>query len=380
MEPSLTLFHLISIITTFLSVSMGFFLLFIKAKSNTSNKYLGLLVLTYSLFFIPGFQDALGWLEAFPHFIRLNFFAGVIVGPLTYLYCKSSIQIEKLKLKNNFWHIIPFVIGLVYYFPFFLLSPEEKIANYHGVISTGQIPEHRIVIVIISLLTMAYAFASIRLVKTYKNHIENTRSTIDVSLHKWLMFLAASLIAPIFVVILVTYTSNAIVSIPAALFTVATFIIIIYIALNLRPKFFHHFPHQIEKDETITQKYKGSNLQNHQKDLYQSKLLDFMEQEKPYLDPELSINQFSEQINIPSYYVSQIINEKLNCTFLDFVNQYRINEAKKKLMDASKNHFTVMAIAHDSGFNSKTAFYSAFKKNVGGTPNQFRKKEQLSAV
>jgi len=376
MESAFTFFHIISIIATFLSLSMGSFLLLIKSKSNVSNKYLGLLILSYSLFFIPGFIDSIGLLYEIPYFIRLNFYCGSLVGPLTYLYCKSSIHKENLHWKNILPHFVLFVILLIYYFPILLKSAEKKVSIYQTTISTGQVPESKFVITGLGFLTLGYTIVSIKLVLGYMAHIKNTHSSIDTSFHKWLLFLCLSLIAPIFATLLITISSNVVMSIPMGLFTIASFIFIIYIVLNMRPKFFHDFPHQIEdlKEEKI-KKYKGSNLQDYQKDIYQSKLIDYMKKDKPYLNPEMTINQFSDQVKIPSYYVSQIINEKLNCNFLDFVNQYRIEEAKTKLLDKSKNHFTIMAIAHESGFNSKTAFYSAFKKNVGGTPNQYRKKD-----
>ena len=75
----------------------------------------------------------------------------------------------------------------------------------------------------------------------------------------------------------------------------------------------------------------------------------------------------------PKHYLSQIINEKLNCNFLDFINGYRIDDAKDKLLDENYEHFTILAIAYEVGFNSKSAFYTAFKKNTNSTPSQYRK-------
>jgi len=98
-----------------------------------------------------------------------------------------------------------------------------------------------------------------------------------------------------------------------------------------------------------------------------------MAKEKPYLDPEINMNDFADQLSIPSSYVSQIINERLQSNFMDFINKYRIEEAKERLVDDSFKHYTIVTIAYDSGFNSKTTFYSAFKKHVGSTPSQYRK-------
>ena len=98
-----------------------------------------------------------------------------------------------------------------------------------------------------------------------------------------------------------------------------------------------------------------------------------MAKDKLYQSPELTLALFAEKVNIPSYYASQVINEKLDCNFFDFVNGYRIEAAMAMLVNPKYNHYTIVAIAFEAGFNSKSAFYSAFKKITNLTPSQFRK-------
>ena len=150
----------------------------------------------------------------------------------------------------------------------------------------------------------------------------------------------------------------------------------VFVSTLLKPELFRSFPHQMLLPNSIeekTLKYESSNLQEAQKEKYLNTVLSFFDNERPYLSQELTLADLAEQTKIPAHYLSQIINEKMNCNFLDFVNSYRVEEAKKMLAEDSSKNFTILSIAYDAGFNSKSTFYSAFKKHVGMTPSGFRK-------
>ena len=139
---------------------------------------------------------------------------------------------------------------------------------------------------------------------------------------------------------------------------------------------FHTSPHQlaiVEMEAEQKEKYEGSTLDPSQKEDYLQKLIAYVECEKPYYAPELNIMELSNQVKIPVNHLSQVINEKLNVHFLDFINGYRIKEVKEKLADPKLSHFTILTLAYESGFNSKSTFYAVFKKNEGMTPSEYRK-------
>lgn len=107
---------------------------------------------------------------------------------------------------------------------------------------------------------------------------------------------------------------------------------------------------------------------------YMNKLLRLMEAEKPHLNPNLTIAVLARKTGLPYYQLSMIINNQLNKNFFDFVNQYRIEEARRLLSEPSKITGTILQIAYDTGFNSKSSFNKAFKKYTGMTPTEFRRK------
>ena len=100
-----------------------------------------------------------------------------------------------------------------------------------------------------------------------------------------------------------------------------------------------------------------------------------MLEEEPYLDPNLTLRTLAEMMKIPSNHLSQLLNEGYGKNFADFVNTFRLETFKAKVADASQRHLTILALAYDSGFNSKTVFNTYFKKETGMTPKQFLKGE-----
>lgn len=100
-------------------------------------------------------------------------------------------------------------------------------------------------------------------------------------------------------------------------------------------------------------------------------LLKFMETEKPYLDDKLTLHKLAEQIHLPEKQLSLLINQHTGKHFFDFINEFRINDAKVLLKEQSQ--LTVLEVLYEVGFNSKSSFYTAFKKETNLTPTDYRK-------
>jgi len=119
-------------------------------------------------------------------------------------------------------------------------------------------------------------------------------------------------------------------------------------------------------------KYERSGLKDSDAEKYLTRLLKFMDTKKPYLDVDLTIQDVAETLNIPRHYLTQVINEKLNKNFYQFINEYRVEEVKNLLDNKDFEKFTMTAISFEAGFNSKSAFNSAFKEITGMTPTEYK--------
>ena len=106
---------------------------------------------------------------------------------------------------------------------------------------------------------------------------------------------------------------------------------------------------------------------------YTARLLNFINEEKPYLDPDLSLRSLAKQVDIHPNQLSWLLNESMGKNFNEFINHYRVEAFKLLSKDPSNKHLTLISLAYESGFNSKTVFNTYFKKETGLIPKEFLK-------
>ncbi len=104
-----------------------------------------------------------------------------------------------------------------------------------------------------------------------------------------------------------------------------------------------------------------------------NQLIELMEQQQPFLDPEINLVRLSEKLNITPHQLSYVINSGFGENFFQFINRYRVQKAKTLLLEGDQK-MTMLAVAFDSGFNSKTTFNTTFKKLTTQTPTEFKKR------
>jgi adenylate cyclase len=124
-----------------------------------------------------------------------------------------------------------------------------------------------------------------------------------------------------------------------------------------------------------SKKYQTSTLKEEDMKVYSQRLERCMSEEKPYLDPQLSLKDLAEKMELSPNHLSQLLNEKMGQNFAEFVNSYRLEEFKARVVAPAHQHLTILALAMDSGFSSKTVFNTFFKKKMGITPRKYWKEQ-----
>ena len=130
---------------------------------------------------------------------------------------------------------------------------------------------------------------------------------------------------------------------------------------------------KVKDAKPVLAKYKSSSLSGTDSQYHVQRLKSLMENERVYLDPELSLNSLALELKVNTTYLSQAINAELSTRFNDFLNAYRIEEAKLLLKNPDYDKYTIDAIAKKVGFKSVSAFYKAFRRHTGISPNQYKK-------
>jgi AraC-like DNA-binding protein len=357
-----------------IGIGQGFFvsvlLLTLNRGNKTANRLLGILIFLFSIS-ISGFAfirtDSY---KDFPYLIGLPSTVIFLFGPFFYFYVKE-LTAGQLKFKKKYiLNLIPFLVLIIYKLPFFLKSPEEKLASLK---SLGTFDESLVILIIQIIHLFIYLFFVKKLLNEYELKIKSAMSSLDKINLRWISvgmnaFIVIFGIMTIFIVLFISginIYSTYITIIP--LLVSITILAISYFGLT-QPII---IPFEIEINKS--KKYEKSSLTSKNSEKYLEKLLTIMESEKPFLNNDLTLQKLSEMLSVSQHHLSQIINEKLNQNFFDFVNSYRIEEAKRLLLDKRGELLTILAIAEEVGFNSKSAFNIAFKKYTSMTPTQFKK-------
>lgn len=135
----------------------------------------------------------------------------------------------------------------------------------------------------------------------------------------------------------------------------------------------------LAENETLIKKQDVSTktfLSSEESEQFLAKIYKLLEEDRVYLNPELSLNELSAQLTIHPNKLSWLINEKIGKNFNEFINLYRLGSFKEKALNPENAHLTLLGLAYESGFNSKSVFNSFFKKQEGVSPKAWVKKQQ----
>jgi AraC-like DNA-binding protein len=357
-----------------IGIGQGFFvsvlLLTLNRGNKTANRLLGILMFMFSLS-ISGFvfvrTDSY---KDFPFLIGLPSTVIFLFGPLFYFYVKELTSYRFNFRKRDILHFIPFVALILYRLPFYLESSQEKLNSLE---TSGTLDENLVILILQIIHLFIYLFFVKKVLNDYEVKIKSTMSSLEKINLRWISggmnsFLIIFGIMIIFILLFISGIN--VYSIYTTVIPLMVSIVILAIGyFGLTQPII--IPPEIENSKP--KKYEKSSLTSENSEKYLNKLLNIMEAEKPFLNNDLTLQKLSEMLSISQHHLSQIINEQLNQNFFDFINSYRIEEAKTLLLDKRGELLTILAIAEEVGFNSKSAFNIAFKKYTSMTPTQFKK-------
>ncbi|WP_299116197.1 helix-turn-helix domain-containing protein [uncultured Winogradskyella sp.] len=309
---------------------------------------------------------------------QLNIFYGTrygswfLLGPLTYFYFKSITNSDWSFTKKQLLHFLPFVIFVIVIPLISYKAINDRQIDY-GMLSVFDYREKQLatiqwiysIVFVLQFVHLAFfLFKNLNLVRLYSKGLRKEYSVIDAKV-KWLRYFNLTLLillvlsAMFLYVLLVTdiYRRHL------------DYIYVLPIGVLFYFVSFKFFRADWEPIET-NGKYSGSTLKADKISEYKAAINQLMRDEKLYLSPDLRLHHVAKKLDISKHHLSQIINQHYNASFFDFINQFRINEAKAIISEHPQ--YTLLQVAFDSGFNNKTSFVNAFKKFESMTPSKYR--------
>jgi AraC-like DNA-binding protein len=375
---------------------LALFLLSKEKGKRISNIFLGLFFLSISLNLIDSFLVLKNAYNANPSMGLWGSCLPLLFGPFLFLYTKSVLYRDFSFSGSKWLHILPFLICFfVTEGSYLALSTEQKHSLLQGLL-VREVPKYvYIASALIFLHFFIYAWASFRLIRKFKRQAANKFSDVERQNITWLsttlvFFVMLMIFGAISGFIRLTPFSQYYYPMLAVLLAgLIIFLIMILLKAMQKPEIFSILEEK-ETEEMMEvnaednghekplppPKYAYSNLTEADKQHLAERLKLHMTEHKPYLNAELTLVQLSSQMEVRPKVLSQVINESLHQSFFDFVNRYRIEEAKQQLTHPEDEAITILEILYNSGFNSKSSFNTLFKKYTGLTPTEFRKNHE----
>jgi AraC-like DNA-binding protein len=378
--PNINLFAFLILLGVLQGLILTYFFLSKKNRVYQPNIFIGLLMLNFSLTAFDIFLCYTGYMANMAYLDNYSESFTFAVGPLFYFYVYSNIK-GKLK-KKQLLHLLPFVIYTFYNLLYILqptnykyycyisaFFPNTDIARVYPSFNTDPLylKENLIGLSILSLL-FYFVYSIIVIVIAFRSE----KISVFVRSYKnlsWLRNFTLSILCAFIILIVVKLTFGR----DSGDYLVMSFIaLIIYGTSAYVIKSSEFFTEHLSTSLVAGKKYARSSLSEADKTEILKKLTDSMENEKLYRNNLISQSHISKKLLIPTHHISQVINEKLNLTFFEFVAMYRIKEAEQILSNPEKNNITVEEIAEEVGYISKSAFNKTFKKITGKTPSEYR--------
>lgn len=371
-------------------ISQGFILsllLFYKSVSKKNNAWLiGMFVLLVSIIISGTFiNELLG--EPIGSFLVDPLL--LLLGPTLYLYIRSFLH--RPTIQDYLRHSIAFLL----YIPIFALFYFYSFNGSSGTIDLQEIYGSLFAILLGVLKFCHLGFYVVISFKALKSHREKIRDLfsnlrgkdliwLDYLLHAFIVLVATSLLL---YVVALNYPMFQNQLTLVNLFLLSAFILILaFYAFNQNSLLEFSgaekssaTSNKVVAEEPAPPRYEKSGLKEPEVTEIKGQINEFLKR-KEYLDPELTLTSMARSLEIPPNKLSEVLSKYSNTSFYDLINSHRIEEIKNAIFDPRYQNWTILAIAFEHGYNSKSTFNSAFKKYTGMTPTQFKRESAGKSI
>lgn len=362
------LFVFLSTVCITLFLVMTFFLGTTKRGNRKANRYLAVFFFLWAIDFL----DALLFFNGFYlNNVTLAFWSEPLVflyGPLVYFYSRSIFEHLAWRSKD-FIHFIPSMVLFLLIIVFYHLQPISfKSDIVSSVTRSGQNPGVFIVVIIVYAHFFCYVFYAKKLMQRTKERLNNYYSNYSLT---WLQNILNSLT----IILAISFSIGMLhYFFPSAYFNYGLPLIAFFVGLILLKLVLTSMEQPVlDKGGKISREHGKNRIDKDVAQSISNKITKALNQEKLFLQPELTIEQLANTIGEEATKVSMVINDVFQKSFFELINGYRIEAAKQILRENKDAKTTILEVMYDVGFNSKSSFNTQFKNITGITPSEYRK-------
>lgn len=347
-------------------------------RESNSDKWLGIFLLLCSLYVTPWTVGFAGWYNHQPYrdiLFYVPFQHLFLMGPVVYLYVKSLLN-PTFKFENK--HYIHFIPALLYLlFCGVVASTDLLVLKRYYFLENQSDPDFDSWYQILGFVSMlAYFILALRHYNTYRKLVVQIVSYADKMMFRWVQrFLIAFVIMLCFRLGFYVFQLFVPFSYLYDWYYFTIFAVIMYYiavagyANTTESKM--KVENEVFNEPFLEKKENDKSLSEEVLSEWKSKLLTELVENQRFEDPELSLSELAQNLTVTPVFLSKIINEGFRQNFNDFINLYRVEAVKKKILAGEAEKITLLGLAYDCGFNSKATFNRAFKKATNLSPKEF---------
>jgi len=372
-----------------------------RVGNRRANRYLGCLTLLFALSLLSYCIALIDTQQLYPQVQTVLWPKEFLYGVLIYSYTRELTHPERFFwVGRQWWHFFPALIHVVVTWPLLLLEGSvqqqvlsAEIDTANPILTAWSLLLGNVELCLAIIHLSVYFALSMRLLYRHKRRVMDNFSYTETLSLNWLRNLLAGLmVVYLFWLISELFDDpegySGMLEALLGLSIVAFIYLMGYLGLR-QPLIFSSrerspkppldtelatapAPETDYIDDNPTLKYKHSSLSSELAMALINEVEQTMQTQQLYLDSQLSLPKLAQRLGVSANYLSQAINEQRGQHFFDFVNRYRV-DAVLDVLQQPNHSFTILDMAMNAGFNSKSAFYSAFRKHTGKTPSQYRK-------
>lgn len=361
-----------TIVFIFLSLLLSVFLLTVKSDNKIGNIMLAAYLIIGAINTSAYFYHFYIKVDPIFEMIRMDI-GSFLQKPFLYFFILSILYSDFKLERKHLLHIIPFILSTVILLPNFYLQRQQQVSflsNYsfslEGLLSASLAHIQYIFYIVLIFITLNH----------YKKRFFKNHSLTDKFNYSWLFKMNIFLTILLIIAIIKNISKYGFYENHLGLlrlittFSMLIFICWLFLKALYAPKIFRG----IKSKTQIKKTNKTLNLNSDIQDKI-DQIKEYMEREEPFVNPELTIQGLSTELKLDVKLLSRILNDQLNKNFYEFINDYRLKKSEFMLKSNDFKNLTILEILYSVGFNSKSSFYTAFKKKHGITPVQYRKRE-----